>query len=59
VKLSVLAGDGVLLHTIHEHLQLGRPSFDEVAVTRSSAHSANLRLSIDGWNAWPGSWVTG
>jgi NAD+ kinase len=27
VKLSVLAGDGVLLHTIHEHLQLGRPSF--------------------------------
>jgi hypothetical protein len=27
VKLSVLAGDGVLLHTIHKHLQLGRPSF--------------------------------
>jgi NAD+ kinase len=97
--IVALGGDGLLLHTIHEHLQLGRPifgmnrgtvgflmnqyrpdglvervgaatpisvhplqmaatysdgrrshalAFNEVAVTRSSAHSANLRLSIDG-----------
>jgi NAD+ kinase len=96
--IVALGGDGLLLHTIHEHLQLGRPifgmnrgtvgflmnqyrpdgllervaaatpisvhplgmaaiyidgsedhalAFNEVAVTRSSAHSANLRLSID------------
>jgi NAD+ kinase len=97
--IVALGGDGLLLHTIHEHLQLGRPifgmnrgtvgfltnqyrpdgllerivaatpitihplriaatftdgrrsralAFNEVAVTRSSGHSANLRLSIDG-----------
>jgi NAD+ kinase len=97
--IVALGGDGLLLHTIHEHLQLGRPifgmnrgtvgflmnqyrpdgllerlgaatpitvhplrmlatytdgrsshalAFNEVAVTRTSAHSANLRLSIDG-----------
>ena len=97
--IVALGGDGLLLHTIHEHLQLGRPifgmnrgtvgflmnqyrpdgllervgaaspitihplrmaathadghrshalAFNEVAVTRSSAHSANLRLTIDG-----------
>jgi NAD+ kinase len=97
--IVALGGDGLLLHTIHEHLQLGRPifgmsrgtvgfltnqyrpdgllervaaatpitihplrmaathtdgrsahalAFNEVAVTRSSAHSANIRLSIDG-----------
>jgi NAD+ kinase len=97
--IVALGGDGLLLHTIHELLQLGRPifgmhrgtvgfltnqyrpddllervaaatpitvhplrmeatyadgpsahalAFNEVAVTRSSAHSANLRLSIDG-----------
>jgi NAD+ kinase len=97
--IVALGGDGLLLHTIHEHLQLGRPifgmnrgtvgfltnqyrpdgliervaaatpitihplrmaatftngrrshalAFNEVAVTRLSAHSANLRLSIDG-----------
>ena len=97
--IVALGGDGLLLHAIHEHLQLGRPifgmnrgtvgflmnqyrpdglleriaaatpisvhplrmaathadgrsspalAFNEVAVTRSSAHSANLRLSIDG-----------
>jgi NAD+ kinase len=97
--IVALGGDGLLLHTIHEHLQLGRPifgmnrgtvgflmnqyrpdgllervaaatpitvhplrmaathsdgrkahalAFNEVAVTRYSAHSANLRLSIDG-----------
>jgi len=97
--IVALGGDGLLLHTIHEHLQLGRPifgmnrgtvgflmnqyrpdgllervaaatpisvhplgmaaiyidgsedhalAFNEVAVTRFSAHSANLRLSIDG-----------
>jgi NAD+ kinase len=97
--IVALGGDGLLLHTIHDHLQLGRPifgmnrgtvgfltnqyrpdglvervaaatpitihplrmaasltdgrrayalAFNEVAVTRSSAHSANLRLSIDG-----------
>jgi NAD+ kinase len=96
--LVALGGDGLLLHTIHEHLQLGRPvfgmnrgtvgflmnqyrpdgliervgaatpitihplrmaathtngrrshalAFNEVAVTRLSAHSANIRLSID------------
>ena len=96
--IVALGGDGLLLHTIHERLQLGRPifgmhrgtvgflmnqyrpddlidrvaaatpitvhplrmvatytdgrsshalAFNEVAVTRSSAHSANLRLSID------------
>jgi NAD+ kinase len=96
--IVALGGDGLLLHTIHEHLQLGRPifgmnrgtvgflmnqyrpddlvarvaaaspitihplrmaathadgrrsralAFNEVAVTRSSAHSANIRLSID------------
>src|SRR5918992_416023 len=94
-----LGGDGLLLHTIHDHLQLGRPifgmnrgtvgflmnqyrpdgllervaaatpitvhplrmaathtdgrgshalAFNEVAVTRISTHSANIRLSIDG-----------
>jgi NAD+ kinase len=94
-----LGGDGLLLHTIHDHLRLGRPifgmnrgtvgflmnqyrldgllerivaatpitvhplrmaathtdgrrshalAFNEVAVTRISAHSANLRLLIDG-----------
>ncbi len=94
-----LGGDGLLLHTVHDHLQLGRPifgmnrgtvgflmnqyrpdglhervaaatpitihplrmavthtdgsrshalAFNEVAVTRISAHSANIRLSIDG-----------
>ena len=108
--IVALGGDGLLLHTIHDHLQLGRPifgmnrgtvgflmnqyrpdgllervgaatpitvhplrmaadhtdghkahalAFNEVAVTRSSAHSANLRLSIDGCNGWPGSWGTG
>jgi NAD+ kinase len=97
--IVALGGDGLLLHAIHEHLQLGRPifgmnrgtvgflmnqyrpddllerilaatpisvhplrmaathadgrsshalAFNEVAVTRSSAHSANLRLWIDG-----------
>ena len=97
--IVALGGDGLLLHTIHEHLQLGRPifgmnrgtvgflmnqyrpdglhervaaatpitihplrmaalftdgrgahalAFNEVAVTRISAHSANIRLSIDG-----------
>jgi NAD+ kinase len=97
--IVALGGDGLLLHTIHEHLQLGRPifgmnrgtvgfltnqyrpdgllervaaataitihplrmtaththgrrsqalAFNEVAVTRLSAHSANLCLSIDG-----------
>jgi NAD+ kinase len=97
--IVALGGDGLLLHTIHEHLQLGRPifgmnrgtvgflmnqyqpdglvqrvaaatpitvhplrmtatyadgsvsqarAFNEVAVTRSSVHSANIRLSIDG-----------
>jgi NAD+ kinase len=97
--IVALGGDGLLLHTIHEHLQLGRPifgmnrgtvgflmnefrpdglvervaaatpiivhplamaatyadgslshalAFNEVAVTRSSGHSANIRLSIDG-----------
>jgi NAD+ kinase len=97
--IVALGGDGLLLHTMHEHLQLGRPifgmnrgtvgfltnqyrpdglverlgaatpitvhplrmtasytdgrrshalAFNEVAVTRSSAHSANIRLSIDG-----------
>jgi len=97
--IVALGGDGLLLHTIHEHLQLGRPifgmnrgtvgfllnqyrpegllervaaatpitihplrlaatypdgrrahalAFNEVAVNRLSAHSANLRLSIDG-----------
>src|SRR4029453_8505000 len=97
--IVALGGDGLLLHTIHEHQQLGRPifginrgpagflmnqyrpdylvervaaatpiiihplrmaatytegrrahalAFNEVAVTRFSAHSANLRLSIDG-----------
>jgi NAD+ kinase len=97
--IVALGGDGLLLHTIHEHLHLGRPifamnrgtvgfltnqyrpdglpdrlaaataitihplrmaatftdgrsshalAFNEVAVTRLSAHSANLRLSIDG-----------
>jgi NAD+ kinase len=97
--IVALGGDGLLLHTIHDYLQLGRPifgmnrgtvgflmnqyrpdglleriaaaapitihplrmavvftngrtshalAFNEVAVTRSSAHSANLRLSIDG-----------
>jgi len=97
--IVALGGDGLLLHTIHQHLQLGRPifgmnrgtvgfltnqyrpdgllervaaatpiavhplriaathtdgreayalAFNEVAVTRSSAHSANLRLAIDG-----------
>jgi NAD+ kinase len=97
--IVALGGDGLLLHTIHDHLRLGRPifgmnrgtvgflmnqyrpdgllervaaavpitihplrmaathtdgrrshalAFNEVAVTRISAHSANLRLSIDG-----------
>jgi NAD+ kinase len=97
--IVALGGDGLLLHTIHEHLKLGRPifgmnrgtvgflmnqyrpddlvervaaatpitvhplrmaatfadggrahalAFNEVAVTRFSVHSANLRLSIDG-----------
>jgi NAD+ kinase len=97
--IVALGGDGLLLHTIHEHLQLGRPifgmnrgtvgflmnqyrpdglpervaaatpitvhplrmaatygdarrshalAFNEVAVTRFSGHSANIRLSIDG-----------
>jgi NAD+ kinase len=97
--IVALGGDGLLLHTIHQHLQLGRPifgmnrgtvgflmnqyrpddliarvgaatpitvhplrmaatytdsrsshalAFNEVAVTRLSAHSANIRLSIDG-----------
>jgi NAD+ kinase len=97
--IVALGGDGLLLHAIHEHLQLGRPifgmnrgtvgflmnqyrpdglveriaaatpitvhplgmeatypdghkahalAFNEVAVTRLSAHSANLRLLIDG-----------
>jgi NAD+ kinase len=97
--IVALGGDGLLLHTIHQHLQLDRPifgmnrgtvgfltnqyrpdglvervaaatpitihplrmaathsdgrrahalAFNEVAATRSSAHSANLRLSIDG-----------
>jgi NAD+ kinase len=97
--IVALGGDGLLLHTIHDHLQLGRPifgmnrgtvgflmnqyrpddlvariaaaspitvhplrmaatytngrsshalAFNEVAVTRLSAHSANIRLSIDG-----------
>src|SRR4029450_11485496 len=70
-------GDGLLLHTIHEHLQLGRPIFGMNRGTvgflmkqyrpdglparidapppptggplpRLSAHSANLRLLIDG-----------
>jgi NAD+ kinase len=112
--IVALGGDGLLLHTIHDHLQLGRPifgmnrgtvgfltnqyrpdgllervaaatpitirplrmaatftdgrsahalAFNEVAVTRLSAHSANLRLSIDGvetgWNGWAGSWAMG
>ena len=97
--IVALGGDGLLLHTIHEHLQLGRPifgmnrgtvgflmnqyrpdglpervaaatpitvhplrmaatygdgrrshalAFNEVAVTRFSGPSANIRLSIDG-----------
>ena len=97
--IVALGGDGLLLHTIHDHLQLGRPifgmnrgtvgflmnqyrpdglvervaaaspitvqplamaaryadgslshalAFNEVAVTRYSGHSANIRLSIDG-----------
>jgi len=97
--IVALGGDGLLLHTIHEHLQLARPifgmnrgtvgflmnqyrpdglpeqvaaatpitvhplrmaatyadgslsqalAFNEVAVTRSSGHSANIRMSIDG-----------
>jgi NAD+ kinase len=97
--IVALGGDGLLLHTIHEHLQLARPifgmnrgtvgflmnqyrpdglpervaaatpitvhplrmaathadgslsqalAFNEVAVTRSSGHSANIRLTIDG-----------
>jgi len=97
--IVALGGDGLLLHTIHDHLQLGRPifgmnrgtvgflmnqyrpdglvervaaatpitvhplrlaatyidgrredalAFNEVAVTRLSVHSANIRLSIDG-----------
>jgi NAD+ kinase len=97
--IVALGGDGLLLHTIHDHLRLGRPifgmnrgtvgflmnqyrpdgllerivaatpitihplrmaatftngrrshalAFNEVAVTRLSAHSANLRLLIDG-----------
>jgi NAD+ kinase len=97
--IVALGGDGLLLHTIHDHLQLARPifgmnrgtvgflmnqyrpddlvervaaatpitvqplamaaryadgslshalAFNEVAVTRYSGHSANLRLSIDG-----------
>jgi NAD+ kinase len=97
--IVALGGDGLLLHTIHGHLRLGRPifamnrgtvgfltnqyrpddllerlgaatpisihplrmtvdftdgrsshalAFNEVAVTRFSAHSANIRLSIDG-----------
>ena len=97
--IVALGGDGLLLHTIHEHFRLGRPifgmnrgtvgflmnqfrpeglvervavatpiivhplrmtatfadgslsqarAFNEVAVTRSSVHSANIRLSIDG-----------
>jgi NAD+ kinase len=102
--IVALGGDGLLLHTIHDHLQLGRPifgmnrgtvgflmnqyrpdglhervaaatpitihplrmaathtdgrrshalAFNEVAVTRISAHSANLRLSIDGVERMP------
>jgi NAD+ kinase len=102
--IVALGGDGLLLHTIHQHLQLGRPifgmnrgtvgflmnqyrpdgllervaaatpitihplrmaatyadgslshalAFNEVAVTRLSAHSANLRLSIDGVQRMP------
>jgi NAD+ kinase len=97
--IVALGGDGLLLHTIHEHLKLGRPifgmnrgtvgflmnqyrpdgllqrvgaatpitvhplrmaatfadgrrahalAFNEVAMTRLSVHSANIRLSIDG-----------
>jgi NAD+ kinase len=97
--IVALGGDGLLLHTMHDHLQLGRPifgmnrgtvgflmnqyrpddlvervaaassitvqplamaarladgsvsralAFNEVAVTRHSGHSANIRLSIDG-----------
>ena len=97
--IVALGGDGLLLHTIHDHLQLARPifgmnrgtvgflmnqyrpdglvervaaaspitvqplvmaaryadgsmsqalAFNEVAVTRYSGHSANLRRSIDG-----------
>jgi NAD+ kinase len=97
--IVALGGDGLLLHTIHDHLQLGRPifgmnrgtvgflmnqyrpddlvervaaassitvqplamvaryadgsvshalAFNEVAVTRYSGHSANIRLWIDG-----------
>jgi NAD+ kinase len=97
--IVALGGDGLLLHTIHDHLHLGRPifgmnrgtvgflmnqyrpdglvarvaaatpisvhplrlaatytdgrradalAFNEVAVTRLSVHSANIRLSIDG-----------
>jgi NAD+ kinase len=97
--IVALGGDGLLLHTVHQHLQLGRPmfgmnrgtvgflmnqyrpdglvervaaatpitvhplrmaathadgslshalAFNEVAVTRYSVHSANIRLSIDG-----------
>jgi NAD+ kinase len=97
--IVALGGDGLLLHTIHEHFQLDRPifgmnrgtvgflmnqyrpeglvervaaakpiivhplrmtatyadgsvsharAFNEVVVIRSSVHSANVRLSIDG-----------
>ena len=97
--IVALGGDGLLLHTIHEHFQLDRPifgmnrgtvgflmnqyrpeglvervaaatpivvhplrmtatyadgsvsharAFNEVVVIRSSVHSANIRLSIDG-----------
>ena len=102
--IVALGGDGLLLHTIHDHLQLGRPmfgmnrgtvgflmnqyrpdglvervaaatpitvqplamaarhadgslshalAFNEVAVTRYSVHSANIRLSIDGVERMP------
>jgi NAD+ kinase len=108
--IVALGGDGLLLHTVHQHLQLGRPmfgmnrgtvgflmnqyrpdglvervaaatpitvhplrmaatyadgslsqalAFNEVAVTRYSVHSANIRLSIDGVERMPSSWVMG
>jgi NAD+ kinase len=49
LRMAATYGDGRRAHAL---------AFNEVAVTRFSGHSANIRLSIDGVSGWRGSWVT-
>jgi NAD+ kinase len=61
--IVALGGDGLLLHTIHEHLQLARPIFGMnrgiVGFLMNQYRPDGLSACRStGWSGWPGSWGT-